>query len=53
MLYIVTELLFLDSVTDAHCWTKIGVSSYQQQFSENIALWRTEFVKIYGPHNKR
>lgn len=51
MLYIVTELLFLDKIADAQCWKKIGETGYQQQFSENIKTWREEFIKIYSPHH--
>lgn len=53
MLYIVTELLFLESVPEPQCWKKIGETGRQQQFSANIESWRAEFSKIYRPHYKK
>jgi hypothetical protein len=53
MLYIVTELLFLNKIADAQCWQKCDETGCQQQFSEKIKAWREEFVKIYGPHYQK
>jgi len=50
MLYVITELLFYDLVSEHHCWARRGEAGYEQRWSDEMAEWRRAFVEIYKPH---
>jgi hypothetical protein len=52
MLYLVTELTFIDDVAEPQCWARVTPGGYIQQWSVEIKTWREAFVRIYGPHHR-
>ena len=52
MLYLITELVFYDLVSDHHCWVRVDGTSYRQQRSKDMTEWHDGFARIYRPHYK-
>ena len=50
ILYLVTELTFIDDVAQPQCWARVGTGGYTQQWAVEIKTWREAFVRIYRPH---
>lgn len=50
MLFLVTELMFIDEVAEPQCWARRSAGGFTQQWSVEIKAWREAFVRIYRPH---
>ena len=50
MLFLVTELMFIEEVAEPQCWARGSAGGFTQQWSVEIKAWREAFVRIYRPH---